>query len=95
MTKEDRELLSVFYVDNKVDENGVYIFEMGYGDSFKVEYYGQGVSDINPLTGEDESFYAMDFLILEMIKDESGNYCKDAVIEISKYNYPIKITKLK
>ena len=88
MNQEDKKLLAVFYNGDIPKEDGKYIFEMENGDIFKVEYYGEGISEINPLTGEDDSFYAIDFLIIDVITDSSNQYCKDAIIEISKYNFP-------
>ena len=94
MNKDEKQLLSIFYNNDIPNEDGKYIFEMENGDIFKVEYYGEGISEINPLTGEDDSFYSIDFLIIDVINDSSEQYCKDAIIEISKYNYPKKIKKL-
>ncbi len=94
MTNEEKELFSVFMTNEIFDENAKYIVEMENNDIFLIEYYGEGESEINPLTQEDDYFYAVDFLILEVIENKTKIYKKNSIIEISKYIFPIKIKKI-
>lgn len=94
MTKEEKKLFEIFFHDDVYNNNVLYEFTMKSGDVFIVEYDGEGESEINPITGEDDNYYGLVFHINKVVKDCSGNYCDDALVEISKYDYPIEIKKL-
>lgn len=94
MTDEEKELFKKFFEDDVYNNEIIYRFEMKSGDVFVVEYDGEGESEINPFTGEDDDYYGLVFHIIKVEKDVSGNYCDNALVEVSKYDFPVIITKL-
>ena len=94
MTTEEKELFKRFINDDVYHNDISYKFTMKSGDVFIVKYDGEGESDINPFTGDDDYYYGFVFQIIKVLNDSSGNYCDDAFVEISKYDYPIEITKI-
>lgn len=94
MTNEEKMLFKRFIDDDVYNNEIVYRFYMSSGDVFVVEYDGEGESEINPVTGEDDDYYGFVFHINKVEKDVSGHYCDDAFVEISKYDFPLKIERL-
>lgn len=94
MTVEEKKLFEIFIKDDVYNNDILYEFTMKSGDVFEVKYDGEGESEINPINGEDDEYYGFVFHIIKLIKDCSGNFCEDALVEISKYDYPIEIKKI-
>ena len=94
MTTEEKKLFERFIKDDVYNNSITYRFYMGSGDIFVVEYDGEGESELNPFSGEEDNYYGFVFHILKVENDSSGNYCDDALLEISKYDYPTKIERL-
>lgn len=94
MTKDDMKIFERFIYDDVYHNDITYEFTMKSGDKFIVEYDGEGESEINPFTGDDDYYYGFVFHIIKVLKDFTGNYCDDALVEISKYDFPIKIIKI-
>lgn len=94
MTKEERELFKPLFYNERIDEESNYIITFENGDEFLVEFYGEGESEINPLTGEDDYYWGIVYHIIKAIKNVTDIYCDDSLIELSKYNFPIRIIRL-
>lgn len=88
-----KEILDLFIKDDVYNNDIIYIFEFENGDIFKTIYFGERESEVNPLTGEDDSYYAFDFEIIEVIRNSTQQYDVGSLIQVSKYNYPSKIKK--
>ena len=93
MTDDERKLFEPFYCNGELDENSIFDITMESGDEFLVELSGEGESEINPLTGEDDYYWGLVYHVLKVINNVTNDYCDDSLIEISKYNFPINITK--
>lgn len=93
MTKEERKLFEPFFTDGILDENSKYEITMDSGDEFLIEINGEGESEINPLTGEDDYYWGIVYHIIKVQKNVTNKYCDDSLIEISKYNFPKSIMK--
>ena len=94
MTDEEKNLFKIFIDDDVYNNEIIYNFKMKSGDIFIVEYDGEGESELNPFTGEDDDYYGFVFHILKVENDASGRYCDDAFVEISKYDFPLEIKKI-
>ena len=94
MTTEEKQLFKMFIDDDVYNNSITYRFTMKSGDVFIVEYDGEGESELNPFTGEDDDYYGFVFHIIKVENDSSGAYCDDSLLEISKYDFPVKIEKL-
>ena len=90
MTSLEKHLFNIF----DRDEDYKYLFKFSNGDEFIVEYDGEGESEINPLTGEDDDYWGLVFHILEVRNNVTDNYCVDALIEISRIFYPELIVEI-
>jgi len=94
MTDEELKLFDIFISNDVYNNDITYKFIMESGDILIAKYDGEGESEINPITGDDDSYYGFVFRIINVVNDSSGNYCDNSLIEISKYNYPIVIEKI-
>ena len=94
MTKEEKELFKPLFYNGEINEESKYIITFENGDEFLVEIHGEGESEINPLTGEDDYYWGIVYHIIKVINNVTNDYCEDSLIELSKYNFPIKIKKI-
>lgn len=94
MIKDEMKIFERFINDDIYHNDITYEFTMKSGDVFIVKYDGEGESEINPITGEDDYYYGFVFYIIKVLKDLSDNYCDGALIEISKYDFPVEIKKI-
>lgn len=93
MTSEEKKLYEPFFTNGKLDEDSKYEITMESGDCFLIEFHGEGESEINPLTGEDDYYWGIVYHVIKVLNNVTDNYCDDSLIEISKYNFPKKIIK--
>lgn len=93
MTSEERKLFEPFFTNGKLDEESEFEITMESGDQFLIEIHGEGESEINPLTGEDDYYWGIVYRVKKVLNNVTNNYCDDSLIEISKYNFPVKIFK--
>ena len=90
MTPFEEELFE-FVNRDKTDQ---YLFRFKNGDEFIVEYDGEGELELNPSTGEDDDYWGICFRIIKIINNASDKYCEDALIEISRIDYPELIVNI-